>query len=70
MSSKKFAAFIISSVIGAAAFGLMVFRLPASDLASVGQLFFLYQGVVVGGFFGFRFGEQWANAKHGSGNDN
>ena len=63
MTSKKFAAYIWSSLIGVVAFGLVAFKIPVSDLASVVQIFYLYQGLITAGFFGFRFGEQWAKAK-------
>ena len=64
MSSKKFAAFMLSSIIGIVAFGFIVFRIPASDLASVVQFYFLYQGLISAGFFGFRWSEQWSAIKY------
>lgn len=64
MSSKKFEGFIIASLAGMIAFIFLVLRMPPAELATLCQFYFLYQGLVSGGFFGFRSFEQWANSKY------
>lgn len=61
--SLKMEGFKWASVLGFIAFGLMAFRMPTENLVTLCQFYFGYQGVVSGGFFGFRAWEQTANGK-------
>lgn len=62
--SLKLFGFKMASVIGLGAFAVLAFRMEAGDLVTLCQFFFGYQGIVTGGFFGFRFGEQWAKSRN------
>ena len=64
MESKKFKAYLWSSAIGLIAFVILSIRMQPEDLVTLCQFFFGYEGIVTGGFFGFRFGEQWAGKKY------
>ena len=63
IQSLKMRGFLISTAVGALAFLFLVLKMQPADMATLCQFFFIYQGAVTGGFFGFRFGEQWANSR-------
>ena len=63
MKSKKFQGFVFASALGMIAFIALVLKMNPGDLPILCNLWFIYQGAITGSFYGFRFGEQWANAK-------
>lgn len=63
--SLKMRAFLICTAVGLFAFTLLVFNMKPTDLVTLCQFYFGFQGLVAGGFFGFRFGEQWAASRKG-----
>jgi len=61
--SLKMQGFQWASILGFMAFAIMVFRMPGENLVTLCQFYFGYQGIVSGGFFGFRAMEQVSQNK-------
>ena len=61
--SMKFKGFTIACLLGLLGFTVLSLKMNPDDLITLCQFYFGYNGIITGGFFGFRFGEQWANAK-------
>jgi len=63
--SLKLKGFYVAMTMGFIAFFVLALKMKAPDLVTLCQFYFGYNGIVAGGFFGFRFGEQWALTKNG-----
>lgn len=61
--TRKMRGFYWSSALGFLAFAVLAFRMQPESLITLTQFYFGYQGIVAAGFFGFNFGEHWAEAK-------
>ena len=66
MKSLKMEGFKWSTVAGFFVFVLLAFKAPSESLGTIGQFWFGFQGIVSGGFFGFRAMEQTAKSKNGN----
>lgn len=59
---RKVLAFYWATLLGIVAFLILSIKMPSTDLTMLCQYWFLYNGLITSGFFGFNFGEHFTNA--------